>query len=249
MAEEKARAYPEEDELVLCTVKKIEKTEVFVNIEKYNLEGVIQFSEVAPGRIRNIRDYVTPGKKIVCKVLRVQKEKGHIDLSLRRVSAKERDAVMKSYMAEQDARNLLKAILKENFDNIANKILEKYQSFTAFLAELSKSQKAASELGIKQETVKEIIRESERRQKKSNIKTVLELEAFTLSSDGIFLLTDMFKKMTETAEIKYISPPKYLVVIEGKTAQDINKKRAALESIIKNYSTKFETLKLIEKSL
>ena len=68
-------------DIVLCTVERIEKTIVFVKIEDENkdLEGSIIMSEVAPGRIRNIRNYVVPKKKIVCKVLRISGNR--IDLS------------------------------------------------------------------------------------------------------------------------------------------------------------------------
>ena len=54
----------EEGDVVLCTVTKIEGTSVFVNIEGDG-EGSIIVSEIAPGRIRNLRDYVLPNKKIV----------------------------------------------------------------------------------------------------------------------------------------------------------------------------------------
>ena len=46
----------EEGQLVLCTVTKIVGTIVFVRIEDTNFEGTITFPEIAPGRIRNIRD-------------------------------------------------------------------------------------------------------------------------------------------------------------------------------------------------
>ena len=64
-------------DIVLCTVERIEKTIVFVKIEGVgrDLHGSIIMSEVAPGRIRNIRNYVVPKKKIVCKVLRVSGER------------------------------------------------------------------------------------------------------------------------------------------------------------------------------
>ena len=78
--------FPEDSELVICTVTKINPGSVFVNIDEYDRSGLIHISEISPGRIRNIRDYVKEGKKVVCKVLHVDSNKGHIDLSLRRVS-------------------------------------------------------------------------------------------------------------------------------------------------------------------
>jgi translation initiation factor 2 alpha subunit (eIF-2alpha) len=72
----------EEGTVVLCTVTKIVGTSVFVKLDDYNKEATIITSEIAPGRIRNLRDYVVPNKKIVCKILRID-NKGQIDLSLR----------------------------------------------------------------------------------------------------------------------------------------------------------------------
>ncbi|MFC1723941.1 S1 RNA-binding domain-containing protein [Nanoarchaeota archaeon] len=78
---------PDEQELVLCTVTKIYPHCVFASLDEFrNKQGMIHISEISPGRIRNIHNYVKLGKKIICKVLSINLERGHIDLSLRRVS-------------------------------------------------------------------------------------------------------------------------------------------------------------------
>ena len=86
----KKQGFPEESELVMCTVSNIQYHSVFADLDEYGRQGMIHISEISPGRIRNIRDYVKEGKKIVCKVLRVNSERGHIDLSLRRVNEAQR---------------------------------------------------------------------------------------------------------------------------------------------------------------
>ena len=53
-------------DLVLCTVEKVEKTIVFVKMENGD-GGSITISEIAPGRIRNIRRYVVQKKKLFVK--------------------------------------------------------------------------------------------------------------------------------------------------------------------------------------
>ena len=76
-------------DVVLCTVDRIVGTTVFVMIGDNNrTEGSIIVSEISPGRIRNLRDFVTPKKKIVCKIIRINQ--GNIELSLRRVTSKEK---------------------------------------------------------------------------------------------------------------------------------------------------------------
>jgi len=245
----KNKEYPEEDELVLCTVKDIKKSQVFVNIDSYNKEGVLQFSEVAPGRIRNIRDFVVPGRKIVCKILRVFKDTGHIDLSLRRVSAKEREEVMKSYTKERDSESLLNAILKEDFVKIRENILKKYKSFYEFLAEFLKNNKIAKEVGIKPQFVDEIVAEIKKRFKEKEVKKTYIIEAKTTSNEGIFLIKEFFGKLNEKGiEARYISAPRYEIIIKGKNFQDINKKLGDIKGIAALYLKKFDFLTIKEKS-
>src|SRR4030042_1972413 len=101
-------------DLVLCTVDRIVGTVVFVKIpvENREIEGGIVMSEIAPGRIRNIRDYVVPKKKIVCKVLRINAN-GNIELSLRRVSQKEKKEVLEQESQEKSYTSILKSVLGE----------------------------------------------------------------------------------------------------------------------------------------
>jgi polyribonucleotide nucleotidyltransferase len=77
----------EESELVLCTVTSVLKNSVFVKLDEYDdIDGTYPISEVLHGRIRNIRDFVKEGKKIVCKVLKVNREKQQSMSLLRRVN-------------------------------------------------------------------------------------------------------------------------------------------------------------------
>src|SRR3989344_8055808 len=106
-------------DLVLCTVDRIVGTVVFVKTDGYG-EGSIIVSEIAPGRIRNLRDYVVPKKKIVCKVLRISGDR--LDLSLRRVSLKEQKEVIEANNKEKSYVSILKSILGAKADEIISKI-------------------------------------------------------------------------------------------------------------------------------
>ena len=100
---------------MLCTVKRIGGTTVFLEIEE-NGPGTMIFSEVSPGRIRNIRKYIVPNKKIVCKVLRIKD--GNPELSLRRVTTKEREEVLEKHKKEKILSNIFKArVERKNFGN------------------------------------------------------------------------------------------------------------------------------------
>jgi translation initiation factor 2 subunit 1 len=110
----KKTGLPQEDELVLCTVTAVQYHSVFCALDEYGKTGMIHISEVAPGRIRNIRDFVKEGKKVVCKVLRVNPEKGHIDLSLRRVNEMQKREKLNQIKQEQLAEKIVEHAAKQH---------------------------------------------------------------------------------------------------------------------------------------
>ncbi|MEK6964018.1 MAG: S1 RNA-binding domain-containing protein [Nanoarchaeota archaeon] len=105
--------YPEEDEIVLCTITNIQYHSVFAKLDDFDKSGMIHISEISPGRIRNIRDYVTEGKKIICKVLHIDLEKGHIDLSLRRATEVQKRLKNEQIKQEQKAEKIVESLAQQ----------------------------------------------------------------------------------------------------------------------------------------
>ena len=82
--------YPEVDEVVMVNVQEIAEMGAYVKLLEYdNIEGMVLLSELLRRRIRSIQKLIRVGKNEVAVVLRVDKEKGYIDLSKRRVSAED----------------------------------------------------------------------------------------------------------------------------------------------------------------
>lgn len=81
------KKYPDVDDLVMVKVKSIAEMGAYVSLQEYNdIEGMILLSELSRKRIRSISKLIRVGKQEVCVVLRVDQEKGYIDVSKRRVS-------------------------------------------------------------------------------------------------------------------------------------------------------------------
>ena len=79
--------YPEVDMAVMIQVKSIADMGAYVSLLEYNnTEGMILFSELSRRRIRSVSSLIKVGKIEPVMVLRVDKERGYIDLSKRRVS-------------------------------------------------------------------------------------------------------------------------------------------------------------------
>ncbi|MGC9435367.1 MAG: translation initiation factor IF-2 subunit alpha [Methanomicrobiales archaeon] len=99
------REWPEEGELVVCTVENVKDFAAFVTLDEYaDKVGLIHISEVAKGWIKYIRDFVREGQKVVCKVLNVNPERGHIDLSLKDVNEHQRREKIQEWKNEQKAK-------------------------------------------------------------------------------------------------------------------------------------------------
>ena len=79
--------YPEIDSFVMVNVKQIAEMGAYVKLLEYDsIDGMILLSELSRRRIRSIQKLIRVGRNEVVVVLRVDKEKGYIDLSKRRVS-------------------------------------------------------------------------------------------------------------------------------------------------------------------
>lgn len=218
----------EENQIVLCTVTKIVGTIVFVKLEEYNLEGTILFSEISPGRIRNIRDFAFPGKRIICKV--IKKEKG-LHLSLRRVKQKEVIEFNELHKREKSFNALLKTIIgKEKADEILNKIKDTHY-LSDFLEEIKENPKKLEEYieKDKAEKVSSILRE------KAEKKQVVLKRMFSLSNKeqaGIILVKSIIKRATENCkecEVSYIAAGKYIIKLQAK---DLKKADNELKNVI-----------------
>ena len=99
------RDWPQEGELVVCSVTEVKDFAAFVTLDEYDKhEGLIPIAEVARGWIKYIRDYVREGQKIVCKVLSVDSARGHIDLSLKDVNDHQRREKIQYWKNEQKAQ-------------------------------------------------------------------------------------------------------------------------------------------------
>ena len=82
--------WPEVGDLVITTVDRVTSYGAYVVLDEYGKKGLLHISELSTTWVKNIRDFVRERQKVVLKVLRVNVEKGQVDLSLRRVTKREK---------------------------------------------------------------------------------------------------------------------------------------------------------------
>jgi len=120
------RPLPAVNELVMVKVMRVADTAAYVQLLEYSgIEGMILFSEVSMRRIRSMLKEIRAGQFAVCVVLRVEADKGNIDLSRRRVQAKDRAAYLQTYAKSKLVHSTLRqlsAAHKMPMDDLCNKV-------------------------------------------------------------------------------------------------------------------------------
>lgn len=215
----------QENEIVLCTVEKIESNTVFVHVDETGQKGTIVISEIAPGRIRNIRDYVVPNKKIVCKVLRVSGD--HLNLSLRRVSGKERDEIMNKWKADLTIKSAFKKILGASALEIEEKILKEFPSLPEFV-EKTRDNPQLVEKYIPKEFQSAVKTLTEKKKKEIEVKKIISLKCFD-EPDGVIRIKKILLSKNQHADILYLAAGKFQLSLK---AEDYKTANHIIDSLI-----------------
>ena len=246
--------WPEVGDLVIATVLKITSYGAYVRLDEYNKEGLLHVSEVASRWVRNIRDYVREGQKVVLKVLRVQADKGQVDLSRRRVTKREKKEKLLLWKKDRKAESLLRTAAEKlniSFEDAyerAGALIE--NAFGELHDGLEKAAKdgvdVLLDLGINKElaVTLEAIAKEKIQISLVNVKGILKLQ--NSKPDGVLLIKETLKHAKEVGEaeggnmsVYLVSPPKYRIVV---AAEDYKSAESILET------TTQSALKAIEKS-
>lgn len=227
----KKKGIPDEGELVLCTIKKILYHSIFVDLDEYeNVEAMIHISEVAPGRIRNIRDYVRVGKKLVCKVLKLYRGKKQLDLSLRRVPVNQKLKKIEEYKQEQKAEKILSFIaeklgvdMKTIYQEVGYKIINQYDALFPFFQDVViEGETLFKELGIKEKYSKPLTQLIKERIKSPEVLLEGIFELTCYESQGVEIIKKVFSDLKKFADKKsidvkiiYVGAPNYRFIVKA----------------------------------
>ncbi len=141
---------PDEGELVLATVTQISPHGVYVVLDEYGrMPAFLHISEIATGWVRDIERYAKPGQKIVLKVIRINRNRKEIDLSLRQVSGEERKEKLIEVKESEKARSIVDALkARLSLDDTGVKkledlVLESYDSMYDAFEDIARRGKKA----------------------------------------------------------------------------------------------------------
>ena len=220
--------WPSEGELVIGKVKTVKDFGAFLEIEEYeNKEGFIHISEISSGWVKRIKDHIREGQKRVCKVLNVDKEKGHIDLSLKQVNEHQRREKIQAWKNQQKAEKLLNIVaerldydLDKCYDEFAVDLSEEYGSLYQAFEETTLNPEMLKEDGFEGEWIDTFVEVAQENISPPYIKIKGFLELTSPNPDGIedikYALDYFHNQDGSNVEVNYIAAPRYRVTIQSK---------------------------------
>lgn len=147
--------WPEEGDLLICTVKDIKQNGAYLGLDSYEgREGFVFVGEIAAGWVRNIRAHVREGQRVVAKVIQVKKDRKRVELSLKSVSEERRRDTVQAWKNEERANQIMRvASERVGWDDnksaeISNSMIETFGTLYGALEECAISESALTDAGF-----------------------------------------------------------------------------------------------------
>lgn len=224
--------FPECDELVMVNVRQIAEMGSYVSLLEYNkIEGMILLSELSRRRIRSINKLIRVGRNEIVVVIRVDKEKGYIDLSKRRVSPEEILKCEEKFARGKTVNSILRhtaEVLKMStdqefeqlYEKTAWKIDDKYKK-PGYAYEVFKQAvtdpTVIADLDLPEDWRETLLSNIKRRLTPQAVKCRADIEVSCYSYEGIDAIKQALKEglklnsEEKPIKINLIAPPVYVV--------------------------------------
>jgi translation initiation factor 2 subunit 1 len=238
--------FPEVGDLVVASVTRVEDYGAYVKLDEYaGIEGLVHISEISTTWVRNIRDHAREGQKLVLKVLRVNPQRNQIDLSLRRVTGREKSEKMLEWKKERKAEAIIKSAAEkinrpeEDAEAVKNTILEKFGGLYDPLEEaIDGGSEALVKAGLSEEWAQAIseVSKSKIRLERSKVRGTVSVTCRKPGGVEVIRQTLLSAKKVRRprgSDIKIysIGAPKYRIEVEAGSFEAAEK---ALNSVVED---------------
>lgn len=222
--------YPEVEEVVIVNVKNIAEMGAYVSLLEYEgIEGMILLSELSRRRIRSIPKLIRVGKNEAVMVLRVDKEKGYIDLSKRRVSAEDIAAAELRYTKAKTVHSVLRHTaqtldipLKFLYETIGWPLYRKFgHAFDAFKMAVADADKVFEDIEMSDEVREQVLLNIRRRLTPQPHRIRADIEVTCFAYDGVLAIREALIAGSELhseeqpLSIKLIAPPLFVLFTQS----------------------------------
>lgn len=219
--------FPEQDDLVIVQVKNVAEMGAYVSLLEYNnVEGMILLSELSRRRIRSINKLIRVGRTEIVVVLRVDEEKGYIDLSKRRVSPEDMAKCEEKYNKSKAVHSIMRHVSEtckirqeDLYKQFGWDLYKKYgHAYDAFKLIIQEPDKVLSKYEIRDDVKQALMSNITRRLTPQPTKLRADIELTCFGYQGI----DAIKRALKAGEalsseemqikIKLVAPPLFVMM-------------------------------------
>lgn len=236
-----AQNIPKIGELVIATVTKISKFGAYCKLPEYNdLEVFLPIREVSSGWIKNIREHIHEGQKLVCSVTFYDKDKGTIDISLKRVSPGNSKEKIRSYNLEKRLAALFVQALKiakeqANKEALISTALSEFGTYTNLVQNATNSTTEFAQSKLPKKLKDAIIKvlESNKKQKRHLVAYTATIYTYNTLSGATELKNIMSSIRALGVDVRYVGAPKYRLLAEGEDYSQAEEKIKKVEELVR----------------
>lgn len=230
------KEYPEVDDLCVVKVKNIAEMGAYCDLLEYNnIEGLILMSELSRRRIRSVNKLIRVGRQEIVLVLRVNKEKGYIDLSKRRVGREDRDMCEEKWNKAKAVHSIMRHVAskctweKKHSENPVEDLYEAFgwdmykkfpHGYDGFKLAMSDANKFFSLFSVPEEVKAELLENIKRRLAPTICKIRADVEVTCFAYEGVGAIKRALKGADELdtkefpLDCKLVAPPLYVITTQ-----------------------------------
>ena len=228
-------------EILLVKISKIMPHGAYCDLVEYNASAYLPISEVASGWIKNIHERIKEGQKDVAKVVFVDATRKAIDVSLKKVTTKEKKDKINEYTLEKRAEKFftqaLSAAHKEGkIEEYKQGVSKKVQTYTELLDLIYENR---DEKGMLEDDVRSALLEIITKNMKPKVYSVaytFELTAIN-GKGGISLIKKAYDEIGKLGvEVIYEGAPHYKVTARGESYIVAENKIKEAQQVLQKYA-------------
>ncbi|MDD4049934.1 MAG: S1 RNA-binding domain-containing protein [Candidatus ainarchaeum sp.] len=249
--------FPNINDVVICKVTKITDFGVFAELLEYdNMEGFVHISQISSTWIKNIHNHVKQNQIRAAKVLKVDEEKKHIDISFSRITDADEKRKISEYRLFLRAQSLLGVIAQEIgesqekiWEEVADPIIEEENSlYKGFLNILKHGGDYYSQIDPKYHKVLFEILDKNITLKDKDILGIMTITSS--NSSGFENIKKVLSEVTDKypdCRILYLGPGKYELKVTSKEFKTSAKKFDLIVDEISKGLKKHASFEVVKK--
>lgn len=219
------KKYPDVGDIVKVRVNSIQDMGAYAHLLEYNnIDGMIPMSELSRKRIRSLHKLIRVGRVEAVVVLRVDEQKGYIDLSKKRATDEEIAAVNEKFLKAKQVNDIMRNVadafkldMEKLCDETCWKLARKYgDMYTAFKMAYAKPE-ILDECAIEDKIKRVLLSKITHHMKPQPVKIVAKIAVSCYSYEGVDAIVRALQKgiacSTENVpiSIKLDAAPHYIL--------------------------------------